>query len=184
MFSPTMFTKLLPCCGRLPLLILHDSPTHLLQAYSDPVLPTPLYQNSVPSPTPCLATCIFPIPSPGRDHPSVSVVRLSLPITHPPGKDRTPPGLLHKSCILPNNLTHHPTLPSLLFQGVICSQYCPARLLPCKGRLSLLFQEATCSLSSPTILLPCKDMLPLHHLQVIIVLPTLLHQDTSLNLSH
>ena len=183
-----MSTKLLPCCGR-PLLILHDSPTHLLQAYPDPVLPT-LYQNSVPSPTPCvksklinLATCIFP--SPGSNHPSsVSVVRLSLPITHLPGKDRTPPGLLHKSCILPNNLTHHPALPSLLFQGVICSQYSPARLLPCKGRPSLLYQEVIFSLSSPAVLIPCKGMLSLDHLQVILVLSPPLCPHTCLGLSH
>ena len=151
-----MSTKLLPCCGRLPLLILRDSPTHLLQAYPDPVLPTLLYQDSVPSPTHGvksklinLATCIFP--SPGRDHPSsVSVVRL----------------------------------PSLLFQGVTCSQYSPARLLPCKGRPSLLYQEVICSLSSPAVLIPCKGMLSLDHLQVILVLSHPLCPHTCLGLSH
>ena len=102
-----------------------------------------LPQNSVPSVKSKLinlATYIFP-----RDHLSVAVVSLTLPIIHLAGMDRIFPGLLHKSCILrqfpahikPNNLTHHPMLPSLLCQEVIFSPTIPTILLESKGRLSL-----------------------------------------------
>ena len=136
-----------------------------------------LHQNNVPSYTHLVQSKLINL---DRDHPSVlrqvTLVRLTLPISRLPGKDRIPPGLLLNSCTLPqspalvntNNLTHHPMLPSLLHQEVMFSLTFPTILLPCKVRLSLHLLH-----NSPT-----------HHLHAHPVLPTLLYQHTSLGLLH
>ena len=110
-----------------------------------------------------LATYIFP-----RDHLSVAVVSLTLPIIHLAGKDRIFPGLLHKSCILrqfpthtkANNLTHLLMLPSLLYQEVIFSPTFPTILLQSKGRLSLHLLKKGLGSHTHTLPLSLANQMP------------------------